>query len=147
MADVDTTYVDEELGTFTFDPGEERFSAAVTWMDDSVDLNLEASTSEAMLEALVAARMLWQDQATWSQRVGAFAVAKLCALKNSSWREGDDPEVSEADFLAAMSLVSITVAPDGSFDFWHSDGDLFWGHSIQVSGSLSEGPQIADIPG
>jgi hypothetical protein len=46
-----------------------------------------------------------------------------------------------------MTLESITVTPDGSFDFWHNDGDLFYGHSIQVSGNLSQGPTHADIPG
>jgi hypothetical protein len=46
-----------------------------------------------------------------------------------------------------MRLKSVTVYPDGSFDFWHDDGDLFWGHSIQVSGDLLDGPTHADIPG
>jgi hypothetical protein len=29
--------------------------------------------------------------------------------------------------------------PDGAFEFWHNDGDLFWGHSILIVGSLEEG--------
>jgi hypothetical protein len=29
----------------------------------------------------------------------------------------------------------------------HDDGDLFWGHSIQVTGTLDEGPTDADISG
>lgn len=50
-------------------------------------------------------------------------------------------------FKARMKLEGITPHPDGPFDFWHDDGDLFWGHSIQISGNLSEGPTHADIPG
>ena len=46
-----------------------------------------------------------------------------------------------------MTLDAITVYPDGAFDFWHHDGDMFWGHSIQVSGSLSEGLILADTLG
>ena len=46
-----------------------------------------------------------------------------------------------------MKIESITVHPDGGFEFWHNDGDLFWGHSILISGSLVEGPNSADIPG
>lgn len=46
-----------------------------------------------------------------------------------------------------MTLEGISVDPDGSFDFWHNDGDLFWGHAIQISGSLVEGPTLANIPG
>jgi len=31
-----------------------------------------------------------------------------------------------------MELQSISILPNGSFVFWHKDGDLFWGHSIEV---------------
>jgi hypothetical protein len=43
-----------------------------------------------------------------------------------------------------MTLEAITVYPEGSFDFWYNDSDLFWGHSIQIGGDLTED---ADIPG
>ena len=46
-----------------------------------------------------------------------------------------------------MRLTSINTYPEGGFEFWHDDGDLFWGHYIQVSGSLDEGLTSADIPG
>jgi hypothetical protein len=46
-----------------------------------------------------------------------------------------------------MRLTSITVGHGGRFTFWHEDGDLFWGHSITVSGTLAKGPTDADIPG
>jgi hypothetical protein len=46
-----------------------------------------------------------------------------------------------------MTLVSITVKSEGSLDFRHSDGNLFYGHSIQVTGNLSDGPTNADITG
>jgi hypothetical protein len=46
-----------------------------------------------------------------------------------------------------MKLESITVHPDGRFEFWFDDGDLFWGHSIAVRGSLAEGPTEASVEG
>jgi hypothetical protein len=46
-----------------------------------------------------------------------------------------------------MTLQSVSTYADDSFGFWHDDGDLFWGHAIQVTGSLKEGPKDADIPG
>jgi hypothetical protein len=46
-----------------------------------------------------------------------------------------------------MKLETISVSSDGSFNFWHDDGDLFYGHAIQVGGNLVEGPTYADIPG
>jgi hypothetical protein len=46
-----------------------------------------------------------------------------------------------------MTWAAVTAHPDGSFEFWHDDGDLFYGHSIYIRGSLSGGPNRADIPG
>lgn len=46
-----------------------------------------------------------------------------------------------------MKLEAITVRPNGEFEFWHDDGDLFWGHSILISGDLNHGLEDADIPG
>jgi hypothetical protein len=71
----------------------------------------------------------------------------LLNLKNDNWLDDGEDEVTAEQFIEAMRLESIAVYPDGSFVFWHQDGDLFWGHSIQICGSLSEGLTDADIPG
>jgi hypothetical protein len=59
----------------------------------------------------------------------------------------DEIELTADQFKGRMTLESITVHPNGSFTFWHNDGDMFWGHSIEVSGSLTKGLRRADIPG
>ncbi len=97
--------------------------------------------------ALQVARALWKDQEQWARRIEDYAVQELLRLKNESWLDAEEVELTADQFKARMTLESITVEPDGSFDFWHDDGDLFCGHSIQVSGNLSEGPTDADIPG
>jgi hypothetical protein len=74
-------------------------------------------------------------------------VQALLPLKNESWLAEGEVDVTADQFKGRMALESITVHPDGSFEFWHNDGDLFWGHSIQISGCLSKGPTGADIPG
>src|SRR5207249_3318350 len=97
--------------------------------------------------ALKSAHTLWESQDVWSRRIRDFAVQKLLPLKNDAWLDEGEVEVTADQFQDRMTLDSITVYPNGSFEFWHHDGDLFWGHSIQVRGSLSEGPTDADIPG
>jgi hypothetical protein len=55
--------------------------------------------------------------------------------------------LTAGEFKKRMALDSITVVPDGSFEFWHNDGDLFWGHLIQIRGNVTEGPTDASIAG
>jgi hypothetical protein len=141
------THHDPMFGTFTLDRRVDWYETHTTWAGRPVRLSLSAKEPDDLLRALDAARTLWKDQNIWNRRVRDFAVAKLLPLKNGSWLDDDEQELTGDDFLARMTLDAITVNPDGSFDFWHDDGDLFWGHSIEVSGSLDEGPTRADIPG
>ena len=80
---------------------------------------------------------MWRAQKSWRAKVMAYAVKQLLPLKNDTWLGDDEQPLSAKQFQARMKLDSITVSPDGSFDFWHDDGDLFWGHSIQISGGFS----------
>lgn len=139
------TFDDPTFGTFTLDRRVDWFTAEVMWNGNRVSLNL--AESDEVHEALAAAHALWQEQREWNRRIRDYAVQELLPLKNEAWLSEDEAELTADEFKDAMTLESITVYPDGSFDFWHDDGDLFWGHSIQISGSLSEGPTDADIPG
>jgi hypothetical protein len=63
----------------------------------------------------------------------------LLEVKNGSWLNEGELPMSEAQFMRKMKLESITVEEDGSFDFWFEDGDIFWGHSIEVRGDQERG--------
>jgi hypothetical protein len=139
------TFEDPTFGIFTLDRRVDWFTGEVVWDGKRIPLNL--SKSEEAQEALKSARELWQNQVEWNRRVRDFAVQELLPLKNGTWLDEDEAELSPDEFKDRMTLESITVYPDGSFEFWHDDGDLFWGHSIQISGSLSQGLTHADIPG
>ena len=49
--------------------------------------------------------------------------------------------------MERMELESIEVRADGSFEFWFADGEMFYGHSIHVSGNLTGGPDAAQMEG
>ena len=49
--------------------------------------------------------------------------------------------------MSRMELDAVQIYEDGAFDFWFNDGDLFWGHSIHVTGSLESGPEDAQMEG
>jgi len=141
------TFEDPSLGTFTLDRRVDWFSGTVAWEGHPISLNLSGSETHKVLDALKTAHALWKSPNTWNRRIRDYAVEKLLPLKNESWLDENEPALTPDEFRARMTLQSITVYPDGSFDFWHNDGDLFWGHSIHISGSLANGPTGADIPG
>jgi hypothetical protein len=74
-------------------------------------------------------------------------VTELLSLKNQSWRGEGEAQLSAKQFKSKMTLESVTVMPDRSFNSSHNEGGMFDGHSIQVGGNLSAGPTDADIPG
>ena len=138
---------DGQFGSFTLDRRADLYTGETEWNGAPVRLNLKVDDSGKSDAALESARTLWESQKQWAKRIEDYAVRELLALKNESWLDEGEAELSVKDFKARMALESVTVGPDGSFDFWHDDGNLFWGHSIQISGNLSDGPTRADIPG
>jgi hypothetical protein len=139
------TFEDEQFGVFTFDRRMDQYEAAADWGGAAVELSLEAADETEAQQCLAVARQLWAEQTAWKKRIDDFAVAKLLPLKNGAWL--DEDEVTPETFKSRMMLNAIAVESDGAFTFWHDDGDLFWGHSIQVWGDLESGPTDADIPG
>lgn len=138
---------DNRFGLLTFDRRIDWYSAQVKWQGKTINLNLNVESADELDPVLKVAYKLWDNESTWSERINNYAIEKLLPLKNDNWLDGDEPELSVQEFKDRMTLEAVSVYPDGEFEFWHNDGDLFWGHSIQISGNLSEGPTRADIPG
>ena len=82
---------------------------------------------------------------------GLYAAGELVGLANDWSQEMDDDgetaEISKEQFMERMELESIEVRADGSFEFWFADGDMFYGHSIHVSGDMENGPDAASMEG
>ena len=140
-------YEDAQFGQFTLDRRVNWYTARIEWNGGAIELTATPDESGSIDGALRVARALWNDQRQWANRITDYAVQELLPLKNGSWLDEDEPEVTADQFKTRMTLESITVEADGSFDFWHGDGDLFWGHLIRISGNLADGPTAADIPG
>ena len=52
------------------------------------------------------------------------------------------------DFARRTPVVeSINIDADGTFEFWFTDGDLFWGHVLTVTGDLNRGITDALLQG
>ncbi|MCH9653229.1 MAG: DUF2262 domain-containing protein [Planctomycetes bacterium] len=138
---------DPKFGSLTLDRSLNSYQGTVKWAGSEISLALSYEDESEVQELLEVARKLWEQESVWASRVADFAVEKLLERKNEIWLDEDESEVTPDEFKSRMVLQSITVYPDGEFEFWHDDGDLFWGHAIQVSGNLTEGLTDIDTPG
>lgn len=139
----------EGLGTFTLNRSVNWFEANVDWLGAEIALDFDRDQDQAACAQT--ARALMADQSGWDQRVRAYAAGQLLELANDWARqeEGEEApgEITQEQFISRMELESIQVNGDGGFEFWFNDGDLFWGHSIHVSGDLTQGPAGAQMEG
>ena len=108
-----------------------------------------------MASAQETGRALMASQADWDHRVRSYAAQELLSWPTTGrrtpgrrrTRTAGAPLVTQEQFMERMELESIQLLPQGGFEFWFNDGDLFWGHSIHVTGSLESGPESAQMEG
>ncbi len=141
----------EHFGELVLNRRIDQFEGSAEWNGDRVDISFDPEAGHDISRGLQVAETLWKDQQTWKQRIEDYAVEELLPTKNDYWLgededEGDVTPLTPEQFQARMTLEAITFDREGGFEFWHDDGDLFYGHSIQIGGTL-EGLTRADIPG
>ncbi|WP_345681677.1 DUF2262 domain-containing protein [Novipirellula caenicola] len=137
----------ERFGDLTLNRSIDRFEGEVNWNGESIRINFHTDKTQDISAGLEVAGKLFDEQLSWKQKVDDYAVQELLLVKNDVWLDDNESPLTADQFKSRMTLQSISIHPDGEFNFWHDDGDLFWGHSIQISGSLEEGLTQADIPG
>ncbi|MEM8559604.1 MAG: DUF2262 domain-containing protein [Bacteroidota bacterium] len=138
----------ERFGTLTENQQLGWMESTANWNGTDLRLTLSRGMrgridADDFAPALHTAEQLWADEAGWKDRIEAHA-ATLYPIWDGGWRQdGDAPDV----FVARMTLETIACGPDGAFEFWYDDGDLFAGHAILVSGTLADGPTLATLAG
>ncbi len=55
------------------------------------------------------------------------------AQEDGSFRTVSNPQLSEAEFGAKLSLHAVNVTGDRMIDFFYDDERMFWGHSVVVN--------------
>lgn len=144
---------DSVLGTLTLDREFDQFEATVPWNGGEVSLMLEvnAESRSSWSRARTAARKLVTEQEAWDKAMRAFAAGELTGLANE-WLANDEEHagaepVTEESFMGRMALSELSVTSGGSFTAYYNDDGLFWGHAIEVCGSLKKGVTRAGIAG
>lgn len=136
----------ERFGTLVLDRRINWFRGTVVWGGREVRISFDTEDDLDISGQLKTAQALFAAEEDWQSKIEAFAVKELLSVAND-WRDESAKPISEREFLERMKLESISIQPNGKFEFWHKDGDLFYGHSIQISGSLEKGLTHSDIPG
>lgn len=139
--------IDELLGTLEWDDNLHWYHGTVREEGASIDLNLSPTAGGDLSGALSRARQVVKNVEHYRNMAADFAVAGLLELKNDNWLEDGEAVVSADEFKARLVLEAITVEADGDVTFWHHDGGLFWGHSIQVCVDANDKCTGTDIPG
>lgn len=135
----------EGLGKFTLNRSVGVLQAEIEFMGHSAQLCFDkdedraacARTARSVLDTLVAL----------DEKARNLAADKLLELANEWAADADEDEVSREDFISRMTLETIDVAENENFNLWYNDGELFFGHVIHVSGSLSDGVTDAQMEG
>ena len=134
------------FGTLIYDERYNWYAGHAEWRGKDAELVLSCGSDDADA-AIRVAQQLFRAQADWDRRIADRALETLLPLKNEVWLGEGERELTATEFTARMTLQSIHVDESGDLTFWYDDGDLFWGHSIQVYGHIERGPQDAQIAG
>lgn len=138
------TIEEEGLGVFTLNRQVNWFEAGVDWLGTEISLVFDREEDRAGCAAN--ARALLASAADWDRRVREYAAGELLDSANDWAEDGEEP-ITREQFMERMEPESVEIRADGSFEFWFADGEMFYGHSIHVSGNLTGGPDAAQMEG
>ena len=125
------------LGVFTENRSVNWYGRDVTWLGREVGVSMEAGTTEQLEKMAGVLASLVSDASRWQTGATAYAASQLLELRNMDWAEDGDPALTAQQFADRMTLAYIHVPEaNGSFSLEFDDGDLFWGHRINVEGNL-----------
>ncbi len=144
---------DEMLGSLTLNRDFRLFEGTISWADSQVSLflDIDPENKSTWTRARNAAKKLLADRETWDKSMREFAARKFTSLAND-WQAGDeehqnDTPITEESFARRISLSELTITAGGSFTAYFDDDDLFWGHAVEICGTLKKGVTRADIVG
>ncbi|HEX4846607.1 MAG TPA: DUF2262 domain-containing protein, partial [Novosphingobium sp.] len=138
-------FEDSRFGTFTRAGEYASYQASAVWIGRTVTLELDA-TGPALPQAAAHAAALFDQAQLWQAELDDCLVRDLHSPWNETWK-GDRPALARQDWLSRITLTRISIDPTGAFLAYFSDGDLFWGHAIEVSGSRDAGASEARLLG
>lgn len=139
----------ETLGTLRLDRRIDLFEGEIDYLGRRVGLSVPSLQNSAKIDddALAVANQLRANLQSLDRKAREFASTQLLELKNDSWLDDEEDELSLQEFQQRISLTALSVEADGTISLYYDDGDIFLGHSIDVRGTIDGELLDASISG
>ena len=141
---------DDILGELTYDKLLKSFEGSIDWLGGKVHLSLsvDKDNKSGITKAKKLLKTMVLEQEKWDADLRSFAAKELTELA-CEWAESEEEAtlITEESFAKRISLSLLWVTSGASFSACFDDDELFFGHSIAVSGSLKKGMISAKIEG
>ena len=143
--------IDTPYGKFVLD-------RSMSWFEGEIELNgldftafLETDedngeTVELALKVFLKTAENFED---FDRKNKEFAADNLLDLAHE-WQESDEGEnepLTREQFIEAIGVSEWTVTPYGNMTLYYYDGDIFWGHAIEINIDEDGNIEDADIAG
>ena len=143
--------IDTPYGKFVLD-------RSMSWFEGEIELNgldftafLETDedngeTAELALQVFLKTAENFED---FDRKNKEFAADNLLDLAHE-WQESDEGEnepLTREQFIEAIGVSEWTVTPYGNMTLYYYDGDIFWGHAIEINIDEDGTIEDADIAG
>ncbi|MDR1800487.1 MAG: DUF2262 domain-containing protein [Lachnospiraceae bacterium] len=140
---------DDILGEFKLNKDYGWFEGDFQWLGEKVSVSfdyVDIVDRETWTQALGALRVLYNEQTQRDAEFREFAARALTETANE-WADEGAAQITREDFTKKIGLSEINVNPEGDFTAYYDDGDLFYGHIIEIKGNVEDGLKEANISG
>ena len=141
---------DDVLGELTYDKLLKSFEGNIAWLRGKIHISLyvDKDNKSGITKAKKALKTMVLEQEKWDADLRSFSAKELTKLA-CEWAESEEEAalITEDSFVKRISLSLIWVTSGATFSAYFDDDELFFGHSIVVSGSPKKGLLSADIEG
>lgn len=145
---INDTHISDALNMLCYEEGLGCHTGTIEIGGVPVTLRLYTDADDDLAPARRHAREVLAEFDTYSRRAEEYAVQELLPLKNDIWLDEDEETpLTPQQFKQRMALEALVFYAEGDVTFYYQDGDLFWGHTIELGMDAAGEFLRADIPG
>ena len=142
---------DDVLGELTLNKEYEVFEGYINWDGKVISLMLEVDVDDNSTwdQISKSAKEMIIQLEQWDKKMREFSSKKLTVLANQWASDEKDiiAPITEDDFANRISISELVFSSDDAFSVMYDDDDMFWGHAIEVQGTLENAIESSNMIG